>query len=119
MRLMLWASVLFAGAFAYSSPDPRHGEALYKSQCMMCHAMTTNGIGPAHKGVFGRKAGSVQHYAYSPALKNSSLVWDENTLTAWLTDPEKLVPGQKMNFSVPKESDRADIIAFLKTSTQN
>lgn len=119
MKYAWWGLVIAASTFSQAAPDLKHGESLYKSQCMMCHAMNSNGIGPAHKGLFGRKAGSVANYTYSPALKHSNVVWDEQNLTLWLSDPEKLIPGQKMNFSVPKESDRADIVAFLKASVQN
>ena len=61
-----------------------------------------------------RLAGKAQGYDYSPELKNSNIVWNEETLDKWLTNPEKLVPGTKMFFDVESPQDRADIIAFLK-----
>ena len=67
-----------------------------------------------HRGVFGRTAGSVPGFDYSEALKNAKIVWTEANLDKWLADPEVLVPGSKMYFSVDKEGDRADLIAFLK-----
>ena len=64
--------------------------------------------------MFGRKAGSVPAYAYSAALKASGIVWNESTLDRWLADPQAMVPGTKMTFSVDDAQDRADVIAFLK-----
>lgn len=90
------------------------GERLWQSRCTGCHALDRNQVGPLHRGVYGRRAGSVPGYAYSPALKASRIVWSEATLEAWLTDPGALVPGQKMGFRAALPQDRADIIAYLK-----
>jgi cytochrome c len=98
---------------AEAAGDAARGEALYRD-CQACHAIDKNQIGPMHRGVVGRTAGTVQGFDYSEALKNAKIVWTEANLDKWLTDPELLVPGSKMYFSVDKESDRADIIAFLK-----
>ena len=97
--------------------DTGHGKELYTSMGSSCHSVEYNGVGPRHGGVFGRKAGSVAGYAYSPALKKALLVWDEANLDKWLTDPESVAPGQKMGFMVPGAADRADLIAYLKTLT--
>jgi len=94
--------------------DPDRGQVLYESRCVACHSLDTNRVGPAHRGVYGRRVGSAPGYSYSDALKNSSLVWNEDTLDRWLSDPEKLIPGQHMNYSVPDAQDRADLIAYLK-----
>lgn len=97
-----------------SSPmgDPVNGARLYQS-CMGCHSLDDNDVGPKHRGVVGRHAGSVPGYSYSPALKRSGLVWTPSNLDRWLTGPQKLVPGAKMFFSIPRAKDRADIIAYL------
>ena len=65
--------------------------------------------------MFGRKAGARTGFGYSNALKNSAVVWDDKTLDAWLTDPEKLIPGQAMYFQVGDAQARGDIVAFLRT----
>jgi cytochrome c len=62
----------------------------------------------------GRKAGSAPNFNYSSAVKNSSVMWEETTLDAWLTNPQALIPGQRMNFRVAAAEDRADIIAYLR-----
>ena len=92
--------------------DAANGGKLYQA-CMGCHAIDENDVGPRHRGVVGRRAGSVSDYAYSPALKASGLVWTPRNLDRWLINPQALVPGAKMYFSVAKPQDRADIIAFL------
>jgi cytochrome c len=102
---------------AATGGDPEHGRSLYLTQCAACHSMDYNGVGPAHKGVFGRRAGSAQNYSYSDALRRSDLVWNEKTLDQWLSGPEAFVPGQKMGLSVPDAKDRADLIAYLKKAS--
>ncbi|WP_243363877.1 c-type cytochrome [Fundidesulfovibrio terrae] len=99
-----------------SSGDPKHGKELYDSICTGCHSLDANRVGPMHRGVYGRKAGSVAGYDYSPALKHSGLTWNTATLNKWLAGPEKLVPGQKMNIQMDSPLDRADVIAYLKSA---
>ena len=91
------------------------GADLYKRKCSSCHTMAANKIGPAHKGVFGRKAGLVLGYAYSPALKKSGIVWNDKTLDQWLQGPQKMVKGSKMYLAVPNAAERAAIIGYLKS----
>ena len=94
--------------------DPAHGQALYESRCIGCHSLDANRVGPAHRGVYGRRAGGVEGYAYSTAVRQSDVVWNVDTLDRWLTNPQKFIPGQKMNFRVAERADRLDIIAYLK-----
>jgi cytochrome c len=92
--------------------NPTHGEELYQG-CTACHSIDENDIGPKHRGVVGRKAGTVPDYAYSSALKASGIVWDAANLNRWLMNPSAMVPGTKMYFLLPDPQDRADIIAYL------
>jgi len=94
--------------------DPEQGQRLYVSRCGACHSLDANRVGPRHRGVFGRRAGEVPGYVYSPALQDSSVVWSEDTLARWLENPEALIPGQRMNLRVTDAADRASIIAYLK-----
>ena len=103
----------FSGA-STAAGDTIRGQELYHTMCMPCHSIDYNGVGPAHKGLFGRKAGSHADYLYSQAVKSSNIVWTDKTLDKWLSNPEKLIPGQKMSFMVPAAKDRADLIAYLK-----
>lgn len=115
MRLLYVFLTLLLPVAAHAGGDPAHGQALYRSQCAACHSVDYNGVGPAHKGVFGRRAGTLANYNYSPALKAAGVMWTEASLEQWLSDPERLVPGQKMGFMVQSAQDRADLIAYLKT----
>ena len=93
--------------------DATRGKTLYQA-CEACHSIEENDIGPKHRGVVGRLAGSIKDYAYSDALKKSGITWDEAALNRWLTDPSAMVPGTKMFFKIDNAQNRADIIAFLK-----
>src|SRR5882757_9693976 len=93
--------------------DANHGKVLYQG-CQACHSIDDNDLGPRHRGVVGRRAGSVEDYSYSMSLKDSGLTWDEATLDRWLTNPSALVPGTKMFFQMSDAQNRADVIAFLK-----
>jgi cytochrome c len=110
----LFAIAIGLGGSAHAAGNAVRGQQLYQARCASCHSIEYNGVGPAHQGVFGRKAGSAPGYTYSPALQASTLVWNETTLGRWLANPEKLVPGQKMGISVPSAAERADLIAYLK-----
>jgi cytochrome c len=116
--LHLFIATLALTAAAEPAGDAQRGKALYQTRCIACHSVKYNGVGPAHKGVFGRAAGMAPNYEYSPALKASGLTWTPQNLDRWLADPEKLVPGQKMGFTVPDAQERADLIAFLKSVSE-
>ena len=108
------AAVALVAASAYAMPqgDPDRGKTVYQS-CMGCHSLDEDDVGPRHRGVVGRVAGTLPDYAYSPALKSSHIVWNRENLDRWLTNPQKLVPGVKMFFAMPNAQDRADVIAYL------
>ena len=93
--------------------DAVRGHELYQSRCTACHSLDQSRSGPAHRGVFDRRAGSVPGFDYSPALEHSGVRWTATNLNRWLTDPEAFIPGQKMGYQVPDPVDRRDIIAFL------
>ena len=93
--------------------DANRGETLYEA-CQDCHSLDKNDVGPRHRGVFGRKAASLPDYDYSDALKSANIVWNEETLDKWLTDPQAVAPGAKMFFHLDNPQDRADVIAYLK-----
>jgi len=96
--------------------DVSRGKTLYQS-CEACHSVDQNDVGPKHRGVVGRLAGSVSDYVYSDALKKSGITWTETTLNRWLIDPSAMVSGTKMFFRIDSAQSRADIIAFLKEQT--
>lgn len=108
------ACVTGAG-IADATGDAQRGEVLYQQKCKACHSVEDNSTGPRHKGVFGRRAGTVGDYRYSLALEDQDFTWDEKTLDAWLADPSAVVTGNLMGMSVQSSQDRRDLIAYLKT----
>jgi len=98
---------------AYAQGVPAAGQQLYASRCATCHSLDFNSVGPTHKNLVGRRAGTAPGFPYSKALKDSTVVWDQDSLSRWLTDPEKFIPGQRMFVSVPDAKERADIVAYL------
>jgi cytochrome c len=117
LRRLVATAALVAAAAAPTlaeAGDPVRGEQLYPSKCGGCHSLDENSTGPKHRGVFGRRAGTLPDYTYSLALEDRDFVWDEQTLDAWLIDPSAVVPGNLMGMAVRSAQDRADLIAYLK-----
>ncbi len=97
--------------------DAANGEKIF-GQCRACHVAEAgvNRVGPSLWGLVGRTAGSIEGFKYSPANKNSGLVWSEEQLFTYLEAPQRTIPGTYMAFAgLKKPQDRADVIAYLKT----
>lgn len=107
----LWAGL---HSSAWAQPAAR-GQALFESRCVACHSLDANRVGPALRGVVGRVAGKADGYFYSQAMAAATHVWDVPKLTAWLTNPETVVPGQDMNYRLDAAQDRSDVVAYLAT----
>jgi cytochrome c len=105
---------------AYASADLANGQAKF-AFCQSCHTIAAGGpniTGPNLHGVFGRKAGSLEGYSYSEALKAAGWTWDAAHLDTWLTSPRTDVPGTKMTFAgMANAKDRTDLIAYLAVAT--
>jgi cytochrome c len=95
----------------------RAGRELWERRCGGCHALDRDKEGPRLGGVYGRKAAAVRSFRYSDALKMSNIVWDREMLDKWLTDPERLVPGNDMAFRDEKPDEREQIIDFLRQNS--
>lgn len=89
------------------------GQELVESRCFACHSLDVNRVGPALRGVVGRRAGTAEGFTYSAALGAATHVWDEHSIKAWLANPEMVVPGQYMNFRLEQAQDREDVVAYL------
>lgn len=126
MKRAQWLLILGASFCAYGAAgvrpawpqaavgDAARGEAVY-SRCLACHALAYDRTGPRHCGLFGRQAGTVPGFAYSQAMKESKIIWDEKTLNWFLENPMKAVPGTSMGYAgIPDAQERADLIAYLK-----
>jgi cytochrome c len=85
--------------------------------CKACHALDPgeeNDHGPDLHGVIGRRAGSLEGFEYSDALRGSGIVWTPQTIEAWLAAPDAFVPGTKMKFTGFRSAeDRSDVVAYL------
>ena len=107
---------------AHAEGDAAAGAKFFKSRCKACHTADEGGknkAGPNLFGVFGATAGQrVASFEkrHSKALKKSGIVWNEETLDSFLTNPKALVKGTKMSLKIRKEADRANVIAFLKAA---
>lgn len=117
-NVLLWAGLgLFCVApLASLTADINQGRAVFAKRCSGCHSLDVDKEGPRLRGVFGRKAGSVEGFPYSDAVRNSGLVWDENHLNRWLENPEQMVKDTNMEFRVADAAERAALIAFLKSA---
>jgi cytochrome c len=106
-------AALAASAPASAAGDAKAGEAVY-ARCQACHALAYDRTGPRHCGLVGRRAGSVQGFDYSPAMKRSGIVWSASTLDRFLANPTAAVPGTTMGYAgVTDAKERADLIAYL------
>ena len=105
-----------------AAQDPKLVSAgrLVFRKCQACHSLEPgkNGIGPTLAGIMGAKAGHIANYNYSAAVKNSNLTWDIPTLDAYLADPQKKIPGNKMPFpGLKTDNERNSVIAFIASMT--
>lgn len=112
--LLALAALGAARADAPDAASAQRGAQVY-NRCLACHALAQDRVGPRHCGLLGRRAGSVPGFAYSPAMKDSHLTWDEKTLDRFLARPLQLVPGSSMTYDgVADPRERADLIAYLR-----
>ncbi|KQN42310.1 cytochrome C [Pseudomonas sp. Leaf48] len=118
------AALTFAAAILLSTPasaagDAQAGQKVYKRMCSGCHQIGESArafFGPQLNGVIGRPSAVTTDYVYSDAMKSANLVWDRDTLIAYLEAPKKVVPGTRMIFwglSDPEKID--DLLAYLET----
>jgi cytochrome c len=105
---------------ARADGDAARGEKRF-DECVTCHSLKegTNGVGPSLHAVFGRKAGSLDDFRYSPAMKRSGLTWTAQALATFIADPQKAVPNNRMPFAgMPEAADRDDLIAYLEKAAK-
>jgi cytochrome c len=112
-------SLLVASAGHGLAQDAAAGEKVF-AKCKACHVVDadTNKIGPSLKGVVGRTAGTHEGFRYSPAMVaagEGGIVWNDETLAAYLRDPKGYIKGNKMAFvGLKRDDELANIIAYLK-----
>lgn len=104
----------FSPPAAPATIDPA---TLFSRQCGTCHAVAADAgprQGPNLRGVFGRQAGSLVGFNYSPGFAASGIVWDETTLDAYLTNPQALIAKSVMAYRQANSGTRQTIIGWLK-----
>ncbi|MRU16601.1 c-type cytochrome [Roseovarius sp. A21] len=130
MKTLLTAS---ATLLAFAAPvlaegDAAKGEKAFR-QCKACHSIQApdgetivrgGPVGPNLYGVIGRTAGSVEDFRYSKDLAakgEEGLVWDEENIVEYMTDPSKFIGGRsKMTFKLRKGGE--DLAAYLATFSE-
>lgn len=110
-------------AFLRDPAEMENGERQFARKCSICHSLTDDGermAGPTLHKIMGRRAGTLEAYKYSDRLAQSELVWNEETIDLLFElGPDHYIPGSKMPMQqIAAESDRRDLIEFLKKVTQ-
>jgi cytochrome c len=101
--------------------DVAAGQAIF-ARCKICHTVEAggrSGVGPNLHGIFGRKAGSLDGFTYSEAMKNSGITWDDDTIRQYLNDPKNFIPGNKIAFpGIKDEIELSNLLAYLHEAAQ-
>jgi cytochrome c len=101
-------------ASSVAAADAEHGKTLFQT-CAACHTDRPDALGPSLKGVVGRKSAALEDFRYSNPMKRADLVWDDDNLRAYISDPQAKVKGNRMPYGGVNDSkDVDDIIAYLK-----
>jgi cytochrome c len=118
--MMRYVLILLAAICALAADiaraDAQRGEKLFE-ECRACHAAErgVHGVGPNLHGVFGRRAAALEDFRFSPALKKSGITWTAQTMDAYVADPQKAVPANRMPYAgMPEARDRADLIEYMQ-----
>ncbi len=104
----------------YNTADYARGRRTFKL-CQSCHLTAEGGgnlVGPNLHGLFGREVGTLEGFAYSPALQEADFVWTPDKVDHWLENPQTFLEGNRMTFAgVRKPEDREAVIAYLMVET--
>jgi cytochrome c len=94
------------------------GQVMFEHRCRSCHAddPAKQSYGPSLVGVVGRKAGTIDGFAYSDAMKTSGIVWTEDTLRSWIADNTGFMPGTRMkHMAITDKNEQDFILTYLKS----
>jgi cytochrome c len=122
-RATVFSTLVFLGslapAVAAEEQGSDDGQVAYNNACRTCHSFKPddNRLGPTLHGIVGRKAGSIEGFAFSPAMKSSGITWDEANLDKFIANPEAVVSGNGMKpfGGIADAGERKKIVDYLKT----
>lgn len=115
MSLAAGVGLCLISGVSSAADDADRGAILYR-QCAPCHSFyrDTDQAGPSLRGVFGRQAGTLEDYPYSEAMKRSGIIWTEETIKAWISDPLTFIPGsRKRGHTLYDDELLDDLMAYL------
>ena len=99
------------------SGDAKNGAKIFKAKCSTCHTINEGGPnkqGPNLYAVLGRQSGQVPGFKYTDANKKSGIIWSDQNMFDYLTNPKKYIKGTNMAFpGFKKKQDKLDVIAYL------
>lgn len=130
LKYIALSSMLLLGAIStvQAEADLAKGQKVFK-KCAACHQVgegAKHKVGPQLNDLFGRAVGGLEDYKYSKAFKQAGtdgiggdgepIVWNEETLSAFLKSPRKYIKGTKMSFTgLRKDQDITNILAYLES----
>jgi cytochrome c len=92
-------------------------------KCAACHTFEKGGrtlVGPPLWGIVGRPKASVPGFNYSPGMKQLSGNWTAEDLFNFIANPRGMVANTSMTFArIPRATERADLIAYLNSLSDN
>lgn len=113
--------IALLAAVSGNAADLAVGQKIF-ARCRICHALAADApstVGPNLHGLFGRKAGSRPDYAYSTAMKNSGVTWNDSTLAGFLRDPKTFISGNNMAFPDIEDPEAIrNLLAYLRRATR-
>ena len=114
LKIIALTSMVLLASVAHAEGDAKRGQKLY-DECIACHAPERERWFMMHAAsAIGRKAGDNNDFRFSPALKRSGIVWSERELDAYIADPQKKIPANRMPYSGMSDArDRADLLAYI------
>jgi cytochrome c len=109
------AFIIPGAAAALAGGNPTIGQTVFAAQCAVCHSIKPgeNKTGPSLAGIVGSKSGTVPGFAFSPAMKNAGVTWNDFNLDAFLANPTGFIHGTMMFVGLANGGDRANVIAYL------
>jgi cytochrome c len=114
------SAVTMAAAMpAIAAQEESEGKVAFNNSCRTCHSFKEgdNRLGPTLHGVVGRKAGSIDGFSFSSAMKSSGITWDDATLNEFIANPDKVVHGNAMKpfGGIADATERGKIVEYLKS----